>query len=148
MTTEIKLPDLGEGTADVTIVRWLVHEGDAVTAGATLVEVATDKVDTEVAAPVSGTPDQAQLCRRRNCGRVGCAGRHRRAAGEAAEEAAASIAPPATSFPQVWPPPPNPAGRAPMMASKPPPWPGTSQDARRDPGRHHRHGQRRSDHQR
>lgn len=55
MTTEIKLPDLGEGIADVTIVRWLAHEGDTVTAGATLVEVATDKVDTEVAAPVSGT---------------------------------------------------------------------------------------------
>ena len=49
MTTEIKLPDLGEGIADVTIVRWLAHEGDTVTAGATLVEVATDKVDTEVA---------------------------------------------------------------------------------------------------
>ncbi|RLT42592.1 MAG: 2-oxo acid dehydrogenase subunit E2 [Chloroflexi bacterium] len=55
MATEIKLPDLGVGIEDVTIVRWLVHEGDAVEAGATLVEVATDKVDTEVAAPVSGS---------------------------------------------------------------------------------------------
>jgi len=55
MTTEIKLPDLGVGIEDVTIVRWLVKVGEPVTEGATLVEVATDKVDTEVAAPASGT---------------------------------------------------------------------------------------------
>ncbi|MFZ1753580.1 MAG: 2-oxo acid dehydrogenase subunit E2 [Caldilineaceae bacterium] len=55
MTTEIKLPDVGVGIEDVTIVRWLAKEGESVTEGATLVEIATDKVDTEVAAPVSGT---------------------------------------------------------------------------------------------
>jgi len=54
MTTEIKLPDVGAGIEDVTIVRWLVHEGEAVQEGATLVEIATDKVDTGVAAPASG----------------------------------------------------------------------------------------------
>lgn len=54
MATEIKLPDVGVGIEDVTIVRWLAHEGDAVQEGTTLVEIATDKVDTEVAAPVSG----------------------------------------------------------------------------------------------
>ncbi len=98
MTTEIKLPDLGEGIADVTIVRWLAHEGDTVTAGATLVEVATDKVDTEVAAPVSGTlikrnfADGEIVAVTAVLGVIG-------AAGEAAEEAAASIAPPAPSLP-------------------------------------------------
>lgn len=55
MTTEIKLPDVGVGIEDVTIVRWLVKEGEPVQEGATLVEIATDKVDTEVPAPVSGT---------------------------------------------------------------------------------------------
>ena len=55
MATEIKLPDVGVGIEDVTIVRWLAKEGEPVTEGATLVEIATDKVDTEVAAPVSGT---------------------------------------------------------------------------------------------
>ena len=55
MATEIKIPDVGVGIEDVTIVRWLVKVGDAVQEGATLVEIATDKVDTEVAAPASGT---------------------------------------------------------------------------------------------
>lgn len=55
MATEIKLPDVGVGIEDVTIVRWLAKEGESVEEGATLVEIATDKVDTEVAAPASGT---------------------------------------------------------------------------------------------
>lgn len=55
MATEIKLPDVGVGIEDVTIVRWLVKEGEPVEEGATLIEIATDKVDTEVAAPASGT---------------------------------------------------------------------------------------------
>lgn len=55
MATEIRLPDVGVGIEDVTIVRWLVKVGEPVTEGATLVEIATDKVDTEVVAPVSGT---------------------------------------------------------------------------------------------
>lgn len=55
MATDVKLPDLGEGVADVTIVRWRVKEGDAVKAGDVIVEVATDKVDTEVVAPADGT---------------------------------------------------------------------------------------------
>ncbi len=55
MATEVKLPDLGEGIEDVTISRWLAKEGDSVNAGDTIVEVATDKVDTEVPAPAAGT---------------------------------------------------------------------------------------------
>ncbi len=54
MATEVKLPDLGEGIDDVTINRWLVAEGDTVNEGDVILEVATDKVDTEVPAPVSG----------------------------------------------------------------------------------------------
>ena len=100
MTTEIKLPDLGEGIADVTIVRWLAHEGDAVTAGATLVEVATDKVDTEVAAPVSGTlikrnfADGEIVAVTAVLGVIG-------AAGEAAEELSRSVG--AYSVLAAWP---------------------------------------------
>ncbi len=55
MATEVKLPDVGEGIEDVTIVRWRVKEGDAVNAGDVILEVATDKVDTEVVAPAAGT---------------------------------------------------------------------------------------------
>ncbi|MCB0128181.1 MAG: 2-oxo acid dehydrogenase subunit E2 [Caldilineaceae bacterium] len=55
MATEVKLPDLGEGVEDAAISRWLVKEGDTVSAGDVIVEVATDKVDTEVPAPAAGT---------------------------------------------------------------------------------------------
>ncbi|MEZ4864177.1 MAG: dihydrolipoamide acetyltransferase family protein [Caldilineaceae bacterium] len=54
MATEVKLPDLGEGVEDATINRWLVKEGDEVKAGDVILEVATDKVDTEVPAPAGG----------------------------------------------------------------------------------------------
>ncbi|MFN8486262.1 MAG: dihydrolipoamide acetyltransferase family protein [Caldilineaceae bacterium] len=54
MATEVKLPELGEGIEDVTISRWRVKEGDAVKTGDVIVEVATDKVDTEVNAPADG----------------------------------------------------------------------------------------------
>ena len=55
MATEIKLPDMGEGIEDVTISRWRVPVGGTVNAGDIILEVATDKVDTEVAAPADGT---------------------------------------------------------------------------------------------
>lgn len=54
MATQVKLPDLGEGVEDATISRWLVKEGDQVNEGDILLEVATDKVDTEVPSPASG----------------------------------------------------------------------------------------------
>jgi len=54
MATEIRLPELGEGVADVTINRWRVNVGDAVNAGDVILEVATDKVDTEIQAPATG----------------------------------------------------------------------------------------------
>ncbi|MBV7336791.1 2-oxo acid dehydrogenase subunit E2 [Chloroflexi bacterium TSY] len=54
MATELKLPDVGEGIEDVTINRWVIPEGGDVTEGDIVLEIATDKVDTEVEAPVSG----------------------------------------------------------------------------------------------
>jgi len=54
MATEVKLPDLGEGVEDAAISRWLVKEGDEIQEGDIIVEVATDKVDTEVPSPASG----------------------------------------------------------------------------------------------
>lgn len=55
MAIEVTLPDLGEEVEDVTISRWLVKEGQRVSAGDPLLEIATDKVDTEISAPASGT---------------------------------------------------------------------------------------------
>ncbi len=54
MATEIVLPQWSMGMADGTIVRWLKHEGDSVTAGEPLVEVEAAKVTSEVEAEVSG----------------------------------------------------------------------------------------------
>ena len=54
MATEIVLPQWSMGMADGTIVRWLKHEGDAVTEGEPLVEVEAAKVTSEVEAEVAG----------------------------------------------------------------------------------------------
>ena len=55
MAMEVTLPNMGEEIEDVTISRWLVKEGQEVSAGDPLLEIATDKVDTEVPSPASGT---------------------------------------------------------------------------------------------
>jgi len=52
--TEIILPAIGEGIIEAEITRWLVREGDRVKADDPVVEVATDKVDSEVPAPADG----------------------------------------------------------------------------------------------
>jgi 2-oxoglutarate dehydrogenase E2 component (dihydrolipoamide succinyltransferase) len=51
----ITLPAMGEGVIEATINKWLVSEGSVVREDDPLVEVATDKVDSEVPAPVAGT---------------------------------------------------------------------------------------------
>jgi len=51
----ITLPAMGEGVIEATINKWLVKEGAQVKEDDPLVEVATDKVDSEVPAPASGT---------------------------------------------------------------------------------------------
>ena len=51
----IILPAMGEGVIEATINKWLVAEGSQVKEDDPLVEVATDKVDSEVPAPATGT---------------------------------------------------------------------------------------------
>lgn len=51
---EVKMPNLGEGVTEGTIVRWCKAEGDAVAAGETLAEIMTDKVNVEFASPAAG----------------------------------------------------------------------------------------------
>jgi pyruvate dehydrogenase E2 component (dihydrolipoamide acetyltransferase) len=52
---EFRLPDIGEGTEEGEIVRWLVEVGQEVTEDQPVVEVQTDKVQTELTSPVGGT---------------------------------------------------------------------------------------------
>ena len=51
----VTLPAMGEGIIEATINKWLVKAGDKVREDDPLVEVATDKVDSEVPSPVTGT---------------------------------------------------------------------------------------------
>jgi 2-oxoglutarate dehydrogenase E2 component (dihydrolipoamide succinyltransferase) len=53
--TEFKMPKMGESISEATIISWLKNVGDFVDAEETILEVATDKVDSEVPSPVSGT---------------------------------------------------------------------------------------------
>ena len=52
---EVTLPSLGESVTEGTVTRWLKQVGDSVNVDEALVEVSTDKVDTEVPSPVAGT---------------------------------------------------------------------------------------------
>ncbi|WP_061211905.1 2-oxoglutarate dehydrogenase, E2 component, dihydrolipoamide succinyltransferase [Dermabacter hominis] len=52
---EVTMPALGESVDSGTVVRWLKEVGDEVEADEPLLEVSTDKVDTEVPSPISGT---------------------------------------------------------------------------------------------
>jgi 2-oxoglutarate dehydrogenase E2 component (dihydrolipoamide succinyltransferase) len=53
-TTSVFLPPLGESVTEGTVTRWLKQVGEAVAADEPLVEVSTDKVDTEIPAPAGG----------------------------------------------------------------------------------------------
>ena len=55
---EIKLPALGESVTEGTVTRWLKQVGETVEVDEPLLEVSTDKVDTEVPSPVAGTVQQ------------------------------------------------------------------------------------------
>ncbi|WP_331244970.1 biotin/lipoyl-containing protein, partial [Mycobacterium colombiense] len=52
--TPVLMPELGESVAEGTVTRWLKKVGDSVQVDDALVEVSTDKVDTEIPSPVAG----------------------------------------------------------------------------------------------
>ena len=54
MAVSVQMPALGESVTEGTVTRWLKQEGDTVVADEPLLEVSTDKVDTEIPAPASG----------------------------------------------------------------------------------------------
>jgi pyruvate dehydrogenase E2 component (dihydrolipoamide acetyltransferase) len=55
MSTPVTLPALGESVTEGTVTRWLKQVGDSVAVDEPLLEVSTDKVDTEIPSPVAGT---------------------------------------------------------------------------------------------
>src|SRR6478672_11554500 len=54
MSVSVTMPRLGESVSEGTVTRWLKKEGDRVEADEPLLEVSTDKVDTEIPSPAGG----------------------------------------------------------------------------------------------
>ena len=54
MSVSVTMPQLGESVSEGTVTRWLKKEGDKVEADEPLLEVSTDKVDTEIPSPAAG----------------------------------------------------------------------------------------------
>ncbi len=55
MATTVSMPQLGETVTEGTILRWAKQVGDTIAEDEVLVEISTDKVDTEVPSPAAGT---------------------------------------------------------------------------------------------
>lgn len=65
--SEVRLPALGESVTEGTVTRWLKKIGDSVAIDEPLVEVSTDKVDTEIPSPVAGTLQQILVAEDETC---------------------------------------------------------------------------------
>src|SRR3989344_21525 len=52
---ELIMPKMGESVAEATIIKWLKKEGDKIAADETVLEIATDKVDSEIPSTAEGT---------------------------------------------------------------------------------------------
>ena len=55
MIVEVKMPELGENVTEATIVHWLKEVNESIQKGEILVEIMTDKVNSELESPASGT---------------------------------------------------------------------------------------------
>ncbi|MFD0750351.1 dihydrolipoamide acetyltransferase family protein [Mucilaginibacter calamicampi] len=67
---ELLLPKMGESVAEATIIKWVKNPGDYIEADDAVIDIATDKVDSEVPSPVSGTLVE-QLCKADDVVQVG-----------------------------------------------------------------------------
>jgi 2-oxoglutarate dehydrogenase E2 component (dihydrolipoamide succinyltransferase) len=67
---ELLLPKMGESVAEATIIKWVKQPGDVIRLDDEVVEIATDKVDSEVPSPVNGKLIQ-QLCKENDVVQVG-----------------------------------------------------------------------------
>ena len=94
MSIAVELPALGESIVEGTVARWLVKEGETVQRDQPLVEVTTDKVDTEIPAPSAGVVE-AILVAEGETVQVGAVLVRIKAAERPSETAAAQVASPA-----------------------------------------------------
>src|SRR5215472_9411307 len=112
---DVVMPQMGVSVSEGTITRWLKQEGEHVEADESLLEISTDKVDTEVPSPGSGTLTQILVQEGETVtvgtvvGRIGGAA----ATDEAPPEPAAAPTPPAEAAPE-------PVAEAPQVEQAPP----------------------------
>ena len=139
MSQDITLPALGESVTEGTVTRWLKNVGDTVAVDEPLVEISTDKVDTEIPSPVAGVIHEILVAEDETVevgavlARVGDAGSAPAASAPepAAEPASAPepapepapVAAPAAEAPAAPPAPPAPPVAAPTAAPVAPPAP-------------------------
>jgi pyruvate dehydrogenase E2 component (dihydrolipoamide acetyltransferase) len=129
--TAVKMPALGESVTEGTVTRWLKQVGDTVEADEPLLEVSTDKVDTEIPSPVAGTvleikvPEDETVAVGADLAIIGTPGSAPAAAPKPAAPAPQQAAPPA---PKPAPPAPQ-QQSAPLVESKPAPEPATEAPA-------------------
>ncbi len=121
MSTEIKVPTLGESVTEATVAKWLKKVGDPVAADETVLELETDKVTLEVKAPSAGTLGQivaeegAEVGVGALLGVIGAAGAAPAKAAAAAAPAAAKAEAPKAAAPA--------SAAKPAAAAAPPPPP-------------------------
>jgi len=114
--TVISMPALGESVSEGTVTRWLKNVGDSVAVDEALLEVSTDKVDTEIPSPVAGillaidVPIDTTVAVGARLGLIGASG---------SAPVAAPVAPvtPVVAAPVVTPPPAAPVILAPVVAA-------------------------------
>ncbi|REE99490.1 2-oxoglutarate dehydrogenase, E2 component, dihydrolipoamide succinyltransferase [Thermomonospora umbrina] len=117
MPVSVTMPQLGESVTEGTVTRWLKKEGEHVTTDEPLLEVSTDKVDTEIPSPASGILTSITVAEDETV-EVGA----ELAVISSEDEAGAGGTPAAPAAPQEAPPAPEPpAQQAPPPASWPPP---------------------------
>jgi 2-oxoglutarate dehydrogenase E2 component (dihydrolipoamide succinyltransferase) len=130
---DVVMPQMGVSVSEGTITRWLKQEGEQVEADEALLEISTDKVDTEVPSPASGTLTQILVQEGETVdvgtklGQIGGSAEAPAPAAEpeapapateeAAEPAAEETAPPASPEPAAAPTPPAPSGNGKAFVS-------------------------------
>ena len=116
--TVISMPALGESVSEGTVTRWLKNVGDSVAVDEALLEVSTDKVDTEIPSPVAGillaidVPIDTTVAVGARLGLIG-------ASGSAPVAAPAAPVAPVVAAPVVTPPPAAPVVAAPVVTPPP-----------------------------
>jgi 2-oxoglutarate dehydrogenase E2 component (dihydrolipoamide succinyltransferase) len=119
MTFSVTMPALGESVTEGTVTRWLKKEGDSIAVDEPLLEVSTDKVDTEIPSPVAGVL-QKIVVQVDSTVAVGAELAVIAESGSAAKPATQTPAPVAAPAP-VAPPAPTPTPVAPVQVSTPAP---------------------------